>query len=135
MPIRGKAEIRNFCRSHPCRNLLLGRSGLGVLMDLDRRPALVSGVADVFEWALDAARLPRDADATSMPDQLMGEVDPLLARDDPHQVLLDLLRRVARGEFETTRKTIDVSVHYDAFGFFEPGTEDDVSGFAGDAGK
>src|SRR5947209_20069982 len=73
--------------------IFMSKSGLGVLVDVDCRPALVGGVADVFERALDATRLPRDADAASVPDQLVGEVDPLLARDDLHQILLDLLDR------------------------------------------
>src|SRR3954463_12643130 len=92
-------------------------------------------MADVLERALDAARLASYADAAAMPDQLVGKVDPLLAWDDLHKVLLDLLRHLIAGEFKTPRETVDVGVDDDALRFLEPRTEDDVGGFAGNSGQ
>ena len=52
----------------------------------------VLGVAQRFHIALNALWFARMADASAMPDQLVGKLDPLFPRNNFHQILLDLLR-------------------------------------------
>ena len=85
--------------------------------------------------AVDALGFAGDAELASVPDDLVGKENPFLARDDAHQVLLDLLRVIVRGEFETARDAVNMGVDDYAFGFLEPRAQHDVGGFAGDAGE
>ena len=70
-----------------------------------------------------------------MPDHLVSEVSPLFARDDLHQILLDLLGIVMARKFQATGDAIDMSVHYYAFVLLEPGAEHDVGGLPRHAWK
>src|SRR6267143_2924692 len=56
-----------------------------------RSDALVFRVAQRFHIALHAFRFARVADPASVPDQLVRKLDPLLLRNNLHQILLDLL--------------------------------------------
>src|SRR5882672_2090018 len=53
--------------------------------------------------ALAAFRLARHADPASVPDHPMREVDPLLHRQELHQVLLDFLRIVLPRQLKSAR--------------------------------
>src|ERR1700729_1135780 len=67
------------------------RSRFRVLVHVHRAPGFVGGVAQVLERTVDTLRLASDAKLASVPDDLVGKENPLLARDDSHQVLFDLL--------------------------------------------
>jgi len=67
-------------------------------------------------------------------NHLVGEADPVVARQDLHQFLLDLFGRLGLGEFKAARDAEDVRVDHDAFGQTVADAEDDVGGFAGGAG-
>lgn len=49
------------------------RSRLRVLVNLDRAPGLICGVADIFQKAIDALGFAGDAELASVPDDLVGE--------------------------------------------------------------
>ena len=85
-------------------------SGFRVLMHLHRAPGFVGSVANIFERAVDALGFAGDAEAASMPDDLVSEENPLFARDDAHQILLDLLRIVVGGEFEASRDAVYMGI-------------------------
>ena len=61
-------------------------------MDFDRGPGFVGGVAESFHVALRALGFTGDADGAAVMNDLVGEGDPLVLRDDLHQVLFDLDR-------------------------------------------
>src|SRR5690349_8515248 len=52
---------------------------------------LIFRIANFLQIAFHAARLARLANAPAMPDQLMRKNDPLIFRNDLHQVLLYFL--------------------------------------------
>jgi len=91
--------------------------------------------AEVVEFAVSAVRFAGDATTASVPDEQVGEIYPVFARDDFHQRLLDLFWRGLAREAHATREAHDVGVHDDAFGFAVAGAEDDVGGLASDAGE
>src|SRR3954454_16916500 len=64
-----------------------------------------------------------------MPDHAMGEIDPLVAWDHSHQILLNLAGFALRSEFQSSRDAIDMRIHDHALSFPKPGTEDDVGTF------
>jgi hypothetical protein len=66
-------------------------------MHLHCAPRLVARVADIFQRTFYALGLARNAQAASVPDDLVGEENPFFARDDVHQVLFDFLRVGVRG--------------------------------------
>ena len=68
-----------------------------------RRPGLIGRVAELFQGAVYAARLTRNADLAAVIDQLMRKVDPTVLGDDLHQVLLDLLRRGLGSQLQALR--------------------------------
>jgi hypothetical protein len=45
-------------------------------------PGFVDGVTYIFQQAIDALGFAGDAEFASVPDDLMGEQNPFLARDD-----------------------------------------------------
>jgi hypothetical protein len=104
-------------------------------VNVDGGPGFVGGVTDVFEWTLGALGHARDAEGTSVMNNLVGEVDPFVLREDAHEVLLDLDRLVVLREFEAAGDAVHVGVYNDADGFAEPGAEDDIGGLAGGAGN
>src|SRR5207248_9341988 len=94
----------------------------------------VGGLADGLQFAIDALGLARNAQSASMPNHAMREVDPLVTRDHPHQILLNLAGFDLCTEFEAAGDAIDMRVHDHTFSFAKPGTEDDVGGFASRSG-
>ena len=106
-----------------------------ILVHVDRAPGLVGGVAEVFERTVDTLGLARDAELASVPYDLVGKKNPLLARDDAHQVLLDLLRVIVRGQLQAARDAVDMSIDDHAFSFLEPRAQHDVGRLACDAWK
>lgn len=77
----------------------------------------------------------RDADLAAVMDEFVGELDPAVLRDDVHEVLLDFDGVGVGGELEAAREAEHVGVDDDAGGDAVPGAEDDVGGFARDAGQ
>ena len=69
-----------------------------------------------------------------MVDDLVGEADPVVGREDSGEFLLDFLGSFRFGEGESTADAQDVGVNDYAFSFVEADAEDDVGGFAGGAG-
>lgn len=60
---------------------------------LVRAPGLIFGVANIFQKAVGAARLPSNASFPAKMDHAMREVDPALLGNQPHHVLFDSFRR------------------------------------------
>ena len=103
-------------------------------MHLDRAPRLVGSMANVFEGAVNALRLASDAEFTAMPDDLVREKNPFFARDDPHKVLLNLLRIIVRCQLQPARDSVNVSINNYSICDLEPRSQYNVRGFSGDAG-
>ena len=82
-----------------------------------------------------AFRLAGDADATTMGDESVREVDPFLSRNDGHQVGFDFHGIVVRCEAKPATEAADVGVDDDASRFAEGDAEDDVGGLTADAGE
>ena len=93
---------------------------LGALVNVDRGPGFVGSVAEVFKRTLGTFRLARDADAAAMMDDLVGEVDPLAAWDDVHEVLLDFSRVGVFRQLKAAGDALHVSVNHDAVGHAKP---------------
>ena len=77
----------------------------------------------------------RAAHAAAVPDQSVREDRPLLARQQLHQILLDLHRLGLAGQPEPLRQPRDVRIDHDALVLAERGAEHDVRGLARDAGQ
>src|SRR5689334_1424870 len=105
-----------------------------VLVNLDRRPGLIRRMAERFKPALGALRFARNADRAPMPDYAMREVDPLVAGDHVHQVLLNLNGFVIAGKFKATCNAVHMRIHHDALRFPKPGTENYVGRLASSSG-
>src|ERR1041384_2956210 len=82
--------------------LLLKGSLLRMLMHFHCAPGLVAGVANVFEQAVGAPGAAGDAQFASVPDNLVREQSPALARDHAHQVLFDLFRIFFPGQLQAS---------------------------------
>ena len=116
-----------------CHPILSAYGLLGSLMNLHCAPGLVRGMADIFQQAVGAFRTPRNAKLAPVPDYLVGEPGPLLARNDLDQILFDFFRIVVAGQFKSAADAVNVSVHNHAFVLMKPGSQNHVGGFAGDA--
>src|SRR5579863_8668926 len=88
-----------------------------------------------FQRAIGAFGFAGDAQAAAVPDDLVREQDPFLPRDYLHQVLLDFLGIVLRGEFKATGDAVHMGVDDYAYGFVEPRAQHNVRRLAGDAGE
>ena len=84
--------------------------------------------------AFGTAGQPRETDASTVPDQQVGEQAPLLTGDEPHEVALDLHRILLLREAEPLREAAHVRVDDDALRIPELG-RDDVRGLARNAGQ
>lgn len=89
----------------------------------------------MFEGAALALGFAGDADLAAVVDELVGELDPTAFGDDGLEVLLDGDGVGAGGELEASGEAENVGVDDDAGGDAVPGAEDDVGGFARDAGE
>ena len=72
--------------------------------------------AEFFKIAIDALWFAREADPASMPDQLVGELDPLALWKEFDQVLLDFFWIGIFAEVQAIRKADNVGVHDNAAG-------------------
>src|SRR5579862_1941420 len=88
LPSWPESMIHSFPASTSSAVMSLSFIGSPTLRNLPRRRTLGR------DRALSALRLPRRADPAPVQDQSMGEVDPLLYRQELHQVLLDFPRIV-----------------------------------------
>ena len=70
-----------------------------------------------------------------MPDDLMREQNPFLARNYLHQILLNVLRIVVLRELQPARDAMKVRVHHHALGFAEPRAQDNIRRLARDPGQ
>lgn len=78
----------DFCYSQLLRPILRRSLGTrGVRLD-----SFVLGITYFLEIAFDTFRIARLTNAPSVPDQLMGEENPLVAWNRGHQIQLNLLR-------------------------------------------
>jgi hypothetical protein len=100
-----------------------------------RLDGFVFGVADVFDFAVEAAGLAGDAEAAAVPDELVGEEHPFIFGQDLDEILLDFFWVGVFGEVEAVGEADDVGIDDDAAGDSVAGAEDDVAGLAGDAGE
>src|ERR1035438_2444248 len=118
-PVRGASSKlhRSFA---PLKTEQTGTLRFRVLVRLHRAPGFVRGMADIFQCTVDALGLAGDAELASVPDDLVGKQNPFLARDDAHQVLLDLLGISVCREFEAARNAVNMGVDDHAFRDFEP---------------
>ena len=80
--IAGVAQLRSAVMN--CQLLRLRP-----FVDIHRAPRFIGRVANIFQLALRAFRLAGYAKCSSMPDYAVREVDPLLAGNHLHQILLD----------------------------------------------
>jgi len=87
-------------------------------------------MAKLLQVAVVAFGFSRVANLAAVMDDLVGEVDPAVLRDDFHQFLLDLWSGFAFGQAETSGYAEDVCVDDYSFGLFEGDAQDDVGGFA-----
>src|SRR6266436_9004358 len=87
---------------------------------------LILRIAELLQVALGAFRFARGANATPMPDQLVGKLDPLFPRDYLHQVLLDLLGVFVPRQIQPVRQTLDMRIHNNPAGDPERRAEDHV---------
>src|SRR5580704_12533448 len=62
--------------------------------------SLIFGITNRLEVAFSAFRFARLADPAAVPDQLVREQNPSVARNRGHQILLDFLRIGVAGEIE-----------------------------------
>src|SRR6202020_2900106 len=106
---------------------------LRVGVELHRTPGFICRVADIFERAIDAFGLAGNAELAAVPDDLVSEENPFLARNNAHQVLLDFLGVGIGGEFQTAGDAVYVGVNDYPFSYFEPRAQDDVGGLASHA--
>jgi len=91
-------------------------------------------MAQLLKVAAIAFWLARIANLAAVVDQLMRERDPSILRKNPHQLLLNLLRRVPFGEAQPPRNSEDVRVHHYTFGLAEASAEDNIGRLARRAG-
>jgi len=63
-----------------------------------------------------AIRPARETAAAAVPDHLVRKLDPPFARDDRHQILLDLLRGGRARECQALGQALDMRVHHDSLG-------------------
>src|SRR5580704_16389780 len=92
-------------------------------------------MAKSLQRAVNALGFARDAQAASVPDDLVREENPFLARDDAHQVLLDFLRIIVCSEFQAARDAVHMRVNDYTFSLLEPCAQHDVCSLAGDSGE
>ena len=64
-----------------------------------------------------------------MEDHQVTDVDPVLFRNDLHQVPFDFFRVILPRESKALGDTPDMSIDNDSHGFPERGSQDDVGGF------
>ena len=105
------------------------------LIETSSSDRFISRVAQRFHVALGAFRFPGVADSASVPDQLVGKLDPFVPRNDLHQILLDLLRIFIARQIQAVRKTQHVRIHYHSAGDSIRGAEHDVSRFSRNTGQ
>ena len=98
-------------------------------------PSFIPSVADVLQQALRAFRTACDAQLPAVPDDLMGKQNPLVLRNDLHQILLDLSSVGLFRKFEASRDAGDVGVDDDSYADIEPTAQNDISGLASYAGE
>src|SRR4029079_8510919 len=107
----------------PARRRERPRAGAGGL----RLPrSRLTGWPQRVDRTLRAPRLLRMADRPPVVDQHVREGEPLLAGDQPHQILLDLRGIRLRAEPDSVGQPFDVGVDRDALDDPERIAEDDV---------
>ena len=95
---------------------------------LDRPVAVVLPTHAHTELAVGAAGLARLAHGAPVQDQRVRQAGPAGAREEPHQIGLDLDWILLAGEPESIGKALDVSVHHHAFVQAERGSQHHVRG-------
>lgn len=70
-----------------------------------------------------------------MMDELVGEADPAALRQNLHQFLFNLLRRIAPGQREAAADAKDVRVDNDSLSLIEANTEDYIGRLASRSGN
>jgi hypothetical protein len=70
-----------------------------------------------------------------MPDQPVAPIRPVLARDQLHQIALDLFRILMFGQAQPLRQSDNVRVYNDAFIFSECVAQHDIRRFSTYSGK
>jgi len=96
---------------------------------------LIRGETEATKFAIWAIGFARGATAPAVPDEKVAPKRPVILRDDFHQVFFDFDRVGVFGQTEALAQAGHVGVDHDA-GFDAVGVaEDDVGGFASDAGQ
>src|SRR2546428_2215123 len=111
----------NTCRT-PCAARQRTTSSPPVISDIPFRSVFFasswfvpkSGGAEIRERAVRAVRLAGVADPAAMEDQAVRDTDPAVARDEGHQVALDLDRVVVLRQTQAPREPPDMGVHGDS---------------------
>src|SRR5882672_706150 len=85
--------------------------------------------AEILDRTDGASRRPGETDCSTVVDQQVREVDPLLARHDLHQLPLHILGVFPLGGAQAPCEPLDVRVHDDADSDPECRAEHDVRGF------
>ena len=68
-------------------------------------------------------------------NDLVREANPAALRQNPHQLLLNFLRRLAFGKSQSARDAEDVRIHHHAFSLSVRDAKNDVGRLARRAGK
>ena len=92
-------------------------------------------MADLLKIAAVAFGFAGVADLAAVVDDLVREIDPTTLGNDPHQLLLDLLGRIALSQTEAAGDAEDMRIYHDSFGLLKTDAEDNVGGFAGGTGN
>ena len=98
-------------------------------------PGFVRSIAESFERAVGTARFAGDANRASVMDELVGKLDPVVAGDDLHQLLLNLFRIGGLCEAEAIGEAQNMGVDDYAFGYSVGYAKDDIGSFTGGSGN
>src|ERR1017187_1821389 len=82
---------------------------------------------------MDTVRAARVAAFPPVPDQQVGEINPVFSRNHFHQGLFDLFRCRLPGQSQATRQSHDVRIHDNTFRFAIGDAENDIGRLAADA--
>src|SRR5579883_1207156 len=93
------------------------------------------GGAEIVQCALLTEGFASETDGAPMIDQHVREVQPVLSRNNLHEVLFNFDGAFVDGPAETPHEATNMRIDDDSLDDAKSVAQDDVSGFAGDAGQ
>src|SRR6266404_1432997 len=128
----------NACVNWPSTQITMVRTGAQLKRSanqLDASNKLLSARAKTKNLAVMAIGFARETAPAPVPDEPVAPVRPMFARDQLHQVLLDLFRIGLARDPKPAGEPNDVSIHDDAFVLPERIPQHHVRRFPADARK